>query len=120
MFNVKMSLPTADEIKKLYPLSQQLKEKKAQFDKEIAQNMTKRNKLTVVVGPCSADNPSAMSEYAQKVFSLQQSHPNLLVVARGYPAKPTTHAPATTVCAFNKGKTNLATLRKALRRVAKS
>lgn len=88
MFNVKMSLPTAEEIKKLCPLSQQLEEKKAQFDKEIAQNMARRNKLTVVVGPCSADNPSAMSEYSQKLLALQQSHPNLLVVARVYTSKP--------------------------------
>ncbi len=88
MFNLKVLLPKAEEIKKRFPLTEQLKVKKAQFDKEIVQNMVQRNKLAVVVGPCSADNPSAVLEYAQKLKELQQTHGNLLIVARVYTTKP--------------------------------
>lgn len=88
MFNITMQLPKVEEVLKLCPLSEKLKTKKAQMDAALTENLRSRQKLTVVSGPCSADNPDAMVEYAQKLFDLQQKLSNLFVVARVYTTKP--------------------------------
>ncbi len=88
MFNITMQLPKVEEVQRICPLSAQLKTKKARMDADLIENLYSRRKLTVVSGPCSADNPIAVAEYAQKLFALQQKYSNLFVVARVYTTKP--------------------------------
>lgn len=88
MFKNVQKLPDAEEILKICPLSATLAGKKAQADSDLTENLRTRRKLTVVSGPCSADNPVAVAEYARKLRGLQKRFPNLAVVARVYTAKP--------------------------------
>ena len=54
--NMIRKLPTPQEIKELYPLSDKIVETKKQRDKEIADVFTgKSNKFLLIIGPCSAD-----------------------------------------------------------------
>lgn len=88
MFEKQMKLPSVKEVQELCPLVEELKVKKAHFDEELAQNMQSRKRFVLVCGPCSADNPVALLNYCEKLKALQERHPNLLVVARVYTAKP--------------------------------
>lgn len=87
MFN-KALLPLSEKILKDFPLSATLQQKKIEFDEELRSNMQSRKRLTVICGPCSADNPDAMTEYAFKLAEVQKRLPNLLIVARVYTTKP--------------------------------
>lgn len=69
-------------------LSASLAERKIGFDKLIQHNNLSRKKLTVVCGPCAADDVSAVAEYVRGLKDLADKYDNLLVVARVYTAKP--------------------------------
>ena len=90
MFVRRKKLPSAETVKKLAPLTDRQIAIKKEADDEIARNFFSKEKLVVVCGPCSADNPTAVKEYLQKLAALRNEHPNLLVVARIYTAKPHT------------------------------
>ena len=63
--NFLQGLPTPEEIKDRFPLSNVLKERKKIFDKEIFDIFTGRsNKFLTIIGPCSADNEEAVLEYS--------------------------------------------------------
>lgn len=81
-------LPSVDEIKKICPLSEELKNKKILWDKSLAQNMRQKTQFVVVCGPCSADNPEAVELYCEKLANMQSLFPNLFLVARIYTTKP--------------------------------
>ena len=90
MFVRQKKLPTAKTVKRLVPLtSKQIAIKKV-LDEQLATNFSTREKLVVVCGPCSADNPNAVKEYLQKLAAIKNRHPDLLVVARVYTTKPHT------------------------------
>ena len=90
MFVRQKKLPTAKTVKRLVPLtSKQIAIKKV-LDEQLATNFSTREKLVVVCGPCSADNPNAVKEYLQKLAAIKNQHPDLLVVARVYTTKPHT------------------------------
>ncbi len=88
MFTVQKTLPSAQSVKNAMPLDSKLNERKLQFDKQLKQNLCSKQKFVVVIGPCSADNVDAVTEYAQKLKAEADKHPNLLVVVRVYTAKP--------------------------------
>lgn len=88
MFQNVYALPDVGKILSEIPLSVQLKNKKTHFDKEIEFAIVSRSKFVVVCGPCSADDPDALHEYAQKLYLLQQRYTNLLIVLRVYTTKP--------------------------------
>ena len=48
------------------------------------------NKLVVIVGPCSIHDPRAALEYAQRLSSIKNRFPNLLIIMRAYFEKPRT------------------------------
>ena len=81
-------LPSVADVKRALPLCGELKKTKEHFDEMLKQNMRQREKLVVVAGPCSADNPQAITEYCEKLVALQNKFPELLVVARIYTTKP--------------------------------
>ena len=88
MFTQQKKLPTVAEIKAMLPLDDQLNGIKLKFDEDLRQNMQSKQKLVVVCGPCSADDPVAVGEYVSKLKQVADKCPNLLVVARIYTTKP--------------------------------
>ena len=88
MFTQQKKLPTVAEIKAMLPLDDQLNSIKLKFDEDLRQNMQSKQKLVVVCGPCSADDPVAVGEYVSKLKQIADNCPNLLVVARIYTTKP--------------------------------
>lgn len=88
MFTEQMKLPTVCEVIASCPLSDELKAAKQRFDEQIKENFVNRRKLTVVCGPCSADDSRSMREYLQSLAEMQAGHRNLLIIARIYTTKP--------------------------------
>ena len=73
-FNYVKELISPEEIKKLYPLTEELKQKKAQRDEEIkAVFEGKDNRFLAIIGPCSADNEDAVCEYINRLADVQDN-----------------------------------------------
>ena len=89
-FNRKMPEPA--EIKKLYPLSEKIKEIKAARDKEIAQVFTgELDKFLLIIGPCSADKDEPVMDYVHRLADIQQKvKDKILIIPRIYTNKPRT------------------------------
>lgn len=89
-FNRKMPEPA--EIKKLYPLSEKIKEIKAARDKEIAQVFTgELEKFLLIIGPCSADKDEPVMDYVHRLADIQQKvKDKILIIPRIYTNKPRT------------------------------
>lgn len=88
MFTQQKKLPKVCDVKLALPLDEQLNSLKLQFDEQLRQNMQSKQKLVVVCGPCSADDPVAVGEYVSKLKEVVDLCPNLLVVVRIYTTKP--------------------------------
>ena len=57
-------LPTPEDIKRDYPLSDELKQLKKERDKAIANVIIgKDERFLVIIGPCSADNEDSVCDY---------------------------------------------------------
>jgi 3-deoxy-7-phosphoheptulonate synthase len=91
-FVYKCKLPTAEEILNKYPLPRDLQDVKSQRDREIKNVFTGRdNRLLVIIGPCSAHNEDAVSEYVSRLSKLQEKVcDRLILVPRIYTNKPRT------------------------------
>ncbi|MBP3593396.1 MAG: 3-deoxy-7-phosphoheptulonate synthase [Lachnospiraceae bacterium] len=91
-FNYVKELISPEEIKKLYPLTEELKQKKAQRDKEIkAVFEGKDNRFLAIIGPCSADNEDAVCEYINRLAVVQDKiKDKVLIIPRIYTNKPRT------------------------------
>jgi 3-deoxy-7-phosphoheptulonate synthase len=80
------------EIKKMYPLSDDLAKIKAENDKEI-QSVFKgeSDKLVLVIGPCSADREDAVLDYISRLRKLQEKvEDKIFIIPRIYTNKPRT------------------------------
>ena len=88
MYKVTNILPSSHEMVRKLPVGDKLAARKAAFDEEIKQNIKTRERLTVVCGPCAADNVDAVAEYVRKLKRIADILPHLLVVARIYTSKP--------------------------------
>lgn len=88
MFIQQKKLPTASEIKSQLPLGNKLQDFKLSCDENLRQNLITKQKFVVVCGPCSADDPVAVTQYVAKLKQVADLCPNLLVVARVYTTKP--------------------------------
>ena len=88
MFTQQKMLPKVEQVKLALPLENQLNTLKLQFDEQLRQNMISKEKLVVVCGPCSADDPVAVGEYVAKLKQVADICPNLMVVVRIYTTKP--------------------------------
>lgn len=91
-FNYVRKLPTSEEVKDLFPLSNQLKEQKALRDKKIRDIIQgKSNLFLMIIGPCSADDEDAVVEYTVRLASMQEKvKDKILLVPRVYTNKPRT------------------------------
>lgn len=85
-------LPSPEEIRQQYPLTDELKAIKEKRDKEIADVFTgKSNRFIVIIGPCSSDNEDSVCDYVNRLsevaYKLQDK---ILTIPRIYTNKPRT------------------------------
>ena len=85
-------LPTADEIKKQYPLSREHTEAKKVFDKKVADIFkSESDNFLLIIGPCSADTPDSVMEYMYRLAKVQeQVKDKIVIIPRVYTNKPRT------------------------------
>ena len=88
----KRKLPIPQEVKAMYPLSEDCAEKKARNDEEIQAIFTgKSDKLLLVIGPCSADREDAVLDYISRLASIREKvRDKIVIVPRIYTNKPRT------------------------------
>lgn len=86
-------VPSADEIKEFFPMSESNKKVKAQRDIEIAEVFTgESNKFIVIIGPCSADNEDAVLDYLNRLAKVQERiKDKIIIIPRIYTNKPRTN-----------------------------
>ncbi|MBQ8724217.1 MAG: 3-deoxy-7-phosphoheptulonate synthase [Oscillospiraceae bacterium] len=86
------TLPIPMDLKKEFPLSQEVIEIKAKRDKEIASVFTgESNKKLLIIGPCSADREDAVLDYICRLAKVQeQVKDKIIIVPRIYTNKPRT------------------------------
>ena len=91
-FNYVKELISPEEIKKLYPLTEELKQVKAKRDEEIkAVFEGTDNRFLAIIGPCSADNEDAVCEYINRLAEVQEKiKDKVLIIPRIYTNKPRT------------------------------
>ena len=85
-------LPSPDEIKGLFPLPNELKQIKAERDKQIRNIFEgKDDRFVLVVGPCSADNEDAVCDYISRLAKVnEQVKDRVMIIPRIYTNKPRT------------------------------
>ncbi len=85
-------LPSPEEIKQQFPLTDTLKKIKSQRDSEIAKVLTgESDKFLVVIGPCSADNETSVCDYVNRLVPIQKElQDKLIIIPRIYTNKPRT------------------------------
>ena len=91
-FTYLRQLPSPGEIKSQYPLSEKMKQVKAERDAQIADIITgKDDRFLVIIGPCSADSEEPVLDYVHRLANVQEKvKDRLLLVPRIYTNKPRT------------------------------
>ena len=91
-FEYIQKLPTPDEIKDEFPLTEELAAIKKERDAMISDVFTgKSDKFLVIVGPCSADNEDAVIDYVSRLGRLNEKvKDKLIIIPRIYTNKPRT------------------------------
>ena len=90
--NFLRKLPIPQEIKKQYPLTDEMARVKQERDGEIADVFTgKSDKFVLVIGPCSADQKEPVLEYISRLRRVQdQVKDKIVIIPRIYTNKPRT------------------------------
>lgn len=85
-------LPIPAEIKKEFPISDQVKQIKEKRDAELRAVLTgESDKFVVIIGPCSADNEESVMDYVHRLAKVQDKvGDRLIIVPRIYTNKPRT------------------------------
>lgn len=85
-------LPIPQEVKKMFPLSEQLSEIVKARAGELADIFTgKSSKFILVIGPCSADNPVSVLDYISRLRKVQEEvKDKIFIIPRIYTGKPRT------------------------------
>lgn len=88
----KSKLPIPQEVKKMYPLTEEMRLQKEKNDEEIKKIFTgESDKLLLLVGPCSADREDAVLDYMHRLKEVQELvKDEILIVPRVYTNKPRT------------------------------
>lgn len=88
----KRKLPTAQDVKDMYPLSEKAEENKRRTDLALSQIFTGGDdRLVLIIGPCSADREDAVLDYIGRLRRVQeQVEDKILIVPRVYTNKPRT------------------------------
>ena len=91
-FEFVTKLPTPEEIRLQYPITEKIARVKAQRDQEIKDIFTgKSDRFLVIIGPCSADNEDSVCDYVGRLAKVQdQVSDRLLLIPRIYTNKPRT------------------------------
>lgn len=91
-FDFIKKLPTPEEIREEFPVSQKLQDLKKNRDAEIAKVLTgESDKFLVIVGPCSADNEDAVCDYVTRLAKVNEKvKDKLILIPRIYTNKPRT------------------------------
>lgn len=91
-FTYLRQLPSPDEIKTQFPLSEKLTAIKKERDAQISDIITgKDDRFLVIIGPCSADSEDPVCEYVNRLAKVQEKvKDRLLLVPRIYTNKPRT------------------------------
>ncbi len=89
-FTRKLIIP--QEIKKMYPVSDEMAKVKADRDVEIKNVFEgKSDKFILVIGPCSADREDAVLDYISRLKKVQEKvEDKILIIPRIYTNKPRT------------------------------
>lgn len=89
---IKRALPSAEEIKKMYPLHEGLDKVKKANDQAISNIICgKSNKFLLIIGPCSADREDAVLDYVNRLREVQEKvKDTITIVPRIYTNKPRT------------------------------
>ena len=90
MFKVELPLPR--DLKKEYPISDEMRQLKLRRDQEIKNIFTGVDpRMLLIIGPCSADREDAVLEYMNRLRSLQEKVKDVIyIVPRLYTNKPRT------------------------------
>lgn len=85
-------MPSPEEIRDQFPLSDDLKKLKTERDDIISQIITgKDDRFLVIIGPCSADNEDAVLEYLSRLANVAEKiKDRVMVIPRVYTNKPRT------------------------------
>lgn len=89
---INKALPSPQELKAEYPLSDKLRELKSRRDEEIRRIFTgESEKFAVIIGPCSADNEDSVCEYVNRLSRVNEKvSEKLILIPRIYTNKPRT------------------------------
>lgn len=89
---IRVALPAPEEIKRDYPLSSSVIEKKTARDKEIAKVFKgESDKFILIIGPCSADSEEPVLDYIGRLKKIQDRvSDKVLIIPRIYTNKPRT------------------------------
>lgn len=85
-------VPTAQELQEMIPMTEQLQQIKKERDTMIRQVFTgESDKFLMIIGPCSADNESAVLDYVTRLAKVQEEvKDKILIIPRIYTNKPRT------------------------------
>ncbi len=85
-------LPTPQELKEQFPVSNKVMQIKEERDKEIRNIFSgKSDKLILVIGPCSADHEDAVIDYISRLRKVQEKvSDKIFMIPRIYTNKPRT------------------------------
>ena len=88
----KRKLPIPQEIKGMYPLTDELAEIKKERDKKIKAVFDgESDKFILVIGPCSADSEEPVVDYANRLKKVQDKvEDKIIIIPRIYTNKPRT------------------------------
>lgn len=91
-FDFIKKLPTPEEIREEFPVSQKLQDLKKNRDAEIVKVLTgESDKFLVIVGPCSADNEDSVCDYVTRLAKVNEKvKDKLILIPRIYTNKPRT------------------------------
>ena len=74
-------IPTPDEILGMMPMPPKLKSIKAKRDEDILAVLKGRDKrFLLIIGPCSADDEDALSEYVSRLAAVQSKVKDKLIL----------------------------------------
>lgn len=91
--NFLRKLPIPQVIKQQYPVTEKMAEQKKKRDQEIADVFKgKSDKFILVIGPCSADNRTAVLDYISRLRRVEDKvSDKIIIIPRIYTNKPRTN-----------------------------
>ena len=92
MFQTVSNIPLPQSFKEEFPLSPALRAVKKRRDEEIRRILTgEDDRLLLIIGPCSANDPDAVCDYVNRLAAVQEkTKEKLLLIPRVYTNKPRT------------------------------